>query len=290
MILATPQAAARPLGAAQSRGRPELRYASVTGQAAELMARGAESADRQLQLVAAVRRQALDDERRRIARELHDSVAQYVLSAGMTIEICRAELETMGGQAGEIAKRLASAKDLTRHAAGQLRAAIYALHTADDLACPLPAKLQRLSSAHHPAGLIVKVLLEGEPVLLPAPAEHSLLRWTGEALFNAAVHGQASRAMVRLRYRADAVTISVSDNGTGDPAQLRRAMRLSCLADLSGWHRGLANMVAVAKELEGSLSVSRSRAGGVSIRLQIPVTGPGSAGPQDDPAGGDDCA
>ena len=74
-----------------------------------------------------MQRQAPDDERHRIARELHDNVAQSVLSVGMTIEVCRAELESMGGPAAEIAGRLATAKDLTRHAAEQLRASIYAL-------------------------------------------------------------------------------------------------------------------------------------------------------------------
>ena len=90
-----------------------------------------------------------------------------------------------------------------------------------------------------------------------------MLRWTGEALFNAAAHGKATRALVRLRYRAGAVALSVSDNGTGDPAQLRRALRLSSGEDLSGLHRGLANMLNMAEELGGALSIRRSRTGGV---------------------------
>ncbi len=256
---------------AQLRGRSEQLQAATTRHARDLTARSDELAEKQRQLVAAMQRQALDEERHRIARELHDSVTQSVLSAGMTIEVCRAELETMGGQAKEIAEHLVPARDLTRHAVGQLRAAIYALHTVGEPACPLPAMLQRLSSVHRPTDLHVKVMLEGHPVPLPPAVEQSLLRWTGEALFNAAAHGKATRAVVRLRYLADAVALSVSDNGTGDPAQLRRAMRLSCTADLSGWHRGLANMVAMAQELGGTLSIRRSRSGGVFIRLDIPL-------------------
>jgi signal transduction histidine kinase len=117
----------------------------------------------------------------------------------------------------------------------------------------------------------VKVMPEGHPVPLPPEIEQSMLRWTGEALFNAAAHGKATRAVVRLRYRADAVAISVSDNGTGDPAQLRRALRLSCAADLSGRHRGLANMLTMAEELGGTLSIRRSRSGGVLLRMDIPL-------------------
>ena len=199
-----------------------------------------------------MQRQALDDERHRIARELHDSVTQSVLSIGMTIEMCRAELANMAGPASQIAERLGPAKDLARHAAEQLRTAIYALnHAADEPAGSLPVMLQRLSTVHQPVNLNVKVRLEGQPIPLPPGVEQSVLRWTGEALFNAAAHGQATCALVRLRYLPGAVTISVSDNGTGDPAQLRRALRLSSGGDLSGLHRGLANMLDMSEDLGG---------------------------------------
>jgi signal transduction histidine kinase len=265
----------------QLRGRSEQLYDATTQHARDLAARSAELAETQRQLVAAMQRQALDDERHRIARELHDSVTQSVLSIGMTIEMCRSELENMGGPAQEIAERLVPAKDLARQAAGQLRAAIYALHrAADEPAGPLPAMLQRLSTVHQPTNLHVKVVLEGHPVPLPPETEQSILRWTGEALFNAVAHGKATRALVRLRYRANGVALSVADNGTGDPAQLRRALRLSCAADLSGRHRGLANMLATAEELGGTLSIRRSRSGGVLLRMDIPLPlpGPGNGG------------
>jgi signal transduction histidine kinase len=266
---------------AQLRGRSDQLYDATTRHARDLAARTAELAETQRQLVAAMQRQALDDERHRMARELHDSVTQSVLSVGMTIEICRAELESMGGPARKIAERLVPAKDLSRHAAEQLRAAIYALHhSAEEPAAPLPVMLQRLSTVHRPTNLHVKVMLGGDPVSLPPEIEQSMLRWTGEALFNAAAHGRATRALVRLRYLADAVALSVSDNGTGDPAQLRRALRLSCAADLSGRHRGLANMLAMTQELGGTLSIRRSRSGGILLRMDTPLPQPrrGQAG------------
>ena len=261
---------------AELRGRSEQLYDATTRHARDLAARSAELAETQRQLAAALQRQALDGERHRMARELHDSVTQSVLSVGMTIEVCRAELASMGGPAGEIAERLLSAKNLTRHVAEQLRAAIYALHhTAQESPGPLPVMLQRLSTLHRPTDLHVKVMLEGHPIPLPPEVEQSMLRWTGEALFNAVAHGKATRALVRLRYLSDAVALSVSDDGTGDPAHLRRALRLSCMADLSGRHRGLANMLAMAEELDGALSIRRSRSGGVFIRLDIPLPLPG---------------
>lgn len=257
---------------AQLRGRSDQLYDATTRHARDLAVRSAELAEVQRQLVTALWRQALDDERHRIARELHDSVTQSVLSIGMTIEVCRAELAGIGGPANLVAERLIPAKDLARHAAEQLRAAIYALHrAADEAAGPLPVMLQRLSTVHQPTNLHVKVTVRGHPIPLPPEVEQSMLRWTGEALFNAAAHGKATQAQVRLRYLAEVVALSVSDNGTGDPAQLRRALQLSCASDLSGRHRGLANMLALAEELGGTLAIRRSRSGGVLLRLDIPL-------------------
>ncbi|MFF8846454.1 sensor histidine kinase [Streptomyces sp. NPDC015127] len=254
------------------RGRTEELSEAAERQARDLAARNAELAETQARLLDAMQRQALDDERRRIARELHDSVSQYVLSAGMTMEVCRAELEGLGGQAGEIADRLATAKDLNRQAVERLRAAIYALHhTSQEPAGPLPVMLGRLSTVHLTTDLDVQVQVAGRPLPLPPSAEQSILRLTGEALFNSATHGNAGRALVRLRYLPDAVVLTVSDDGSGDPAQLRRALRLSRATDLAGRHRGLANMVARAEDLGGRLSIRRSGMGGVLLRVDIPL-------------------
>jgi signal transduction histidine kinase len=270
----------------QLRGRSDQLYDATTRHARDLATRSAELAETQRRLGAAMQRQALDDERHRIARELHDSVTQSVLSIGMTIEVCRGELAGMAGSASQIAERLGPAKDLARHAAEQLRAAIYALnHAADEAVGSLPVMVRRLSTVHQPTDLAVKVRLEGHPIPLPPEVEQSVLRWTGEALFNAATHGKATCVAVRLRYGPDALTITVSDNGAGDPAQLRRALRLSSEGDLSGLHRGLANMLDMADSLGGTLSIRRCRTGGVLLRLSLPLSGrpgvrqAGSGGP-----------
>ncbi|WP_020662122.1 MadS family sensor histidine kinase [Amycolatopsis benzoatilytica] len=263
--------------AAQLRGRTERLSEAAERQARDLAARSAELAHTQERLVEVMQRQVLDDERHRIARELHDSVTQSVLGAGMTIEVCRAELAALGGRAAEIAEQLAPAKDLTRQAVERLRASIYALHhTSGETPGPLPVLLERLSTVHGLTELSVQVRVAGSPVALPPRAEQSIVRMAGEALFNAAAHGKAGRALVRLQYRPDgsAVVISVSDDGDGDPAQIRRALRLTKAADLSGRHRGLANMLARAEELGGELTIRRSRMGGIRLQVRVPLPVP----------------
>jgi signal transduction histidine kinase len=259
--------------AAQLRGRAEQLNEEASRQAKDLVERNAELQEVQRRLTEAMQRQIIDDERHRIARELHDSVTQAVLSAGMTVEICRSELEAMDhAEAKDVAQRLVPAKELTQQAVSQLRSAIYALHHGpDEGPGSLPVLLERLSHVHLPTDMEVVVRTEGTPVPLPHAAEHSLLRLTGEALFNTATHARADRASVLLSYQPDRVELSISDDGDGDPVRLRDTLRLASTTNLNGRHRGLANMAARARELGGELTIGRADLGGVLIRLEAPL-------------------
>jgi signal transduction histidine kinase len=241
-------------------------YAHATRQADDLKARNDQLVATQAELGAARQREVLDVERHRIARELHDSVTQYALSAGMHIELVRSEIddERLRGQ-------LDTAKDLTRRAVEQLRSAIYALNERDGCADEdLPSMLRRLSGVHMPDELRVEVRIGGKPVALPADCEQSLFRIAGEALFNTAVHADASRAVVRLAYTCGQVRLTISDDGRGSPDAVRRSLRAS-VATPSGEHRGLVNMQTRARELGGSLTFRRARLGGLQVQVDVPV-------------------
>lgn len=144
----------------------------------------------------------------------------------------------------------------------QLRSAIYALnHSSDEGRTSLPEMLEQLSVVHMPDELAVSLRVGGTPAELPGGTEHALLRIAGEALFNAAVHAHATRAVLRLTYRAETVILSISDDGDGDPARMRLILKLAASNDLDGRHRGLANMQSRARELGGTLDVRRARIG-----------------------------
>ncbi|GAB2743365.1 two-component system sensor histidine kinase MnoS [Salinifilum aidingensis] len=257
--------------AAHLRGRADQLTAEASRQAEHLVQRQAELEDVQQRLTAAIQRQVIDEERHRIARELHDSVTQAVLSAGMIVEVCRSELEGVPGPAGDVAHRLAPAKELTQQAVSQLRSAIYALHNASDEAPgSLPVLLERLSHVHLPTEVEVSVRVAGEPVALPPAVEHSMLRLTGEALFNTATHANAARAVVDLHYSDERVVLSVADDGTGDPEALQRAL-LTGGNERAGHHCGLANMAGRAEEMGGELSIRRADLGGVLVHLAVPL-------------------
>ncbi|WP_375483457.1 histidine kinase [uncultured Jatrophihabitans sp.] len=221
-------------------------------------------------------RELLDAERHRIALELHDSVAQYVLSAGLAVDVCRAEALEREGTTGDTVTRLVHARDLVAQAGDQVRSVIYALHhqPVGDEVVSLSDLLHGLAAQHRPS-LAVGVHVEGVPVTLGARVEHALARIAGEALFNTSIHAHATRATVRLRYRGDVVTLWISDDGTGDPRELRRRLRSSSGAgSADGRHQGLSNMCHRATDLGGSFTIRRARMGGVRIEVGVPVPGP----------------
>ena len=244
---------------------------------AQSEAHNAELLATQRELGAAQRHQVLDSERHRIARELHDSVAQTVLSAGMQIQVCRSEIDGLTGRE-DLGERLDLAKDLTRSASEQLRSAIYALNQPGDDAhrSSLAEMLAQLATVHMPEDLRVSLRVAGPRVELPGEVEHALLRIAGEALFNTAMHGDATRAQLRLTYSDFGVSLAIADDGTGDPAKMRLILQLAEATDVDGRHRGLANMRARAREHGGTFEVHRARIGGVRGVARIPY-------PQSDP-------
>lgn len=246
-------------------------HARTSLQASDLRMRNEQLLATQAELGAARQREVLDNERHRIARELHDSVTQYALSAGMHIELVRTEIADP-----RLRGQLDTAKDLTRRAVEQLRSAIYALNDCDAHGADkdLPSMLRQLSGVHMPDELHVEVRIGGTPVVLASDCEQSLFRIAGEALFNTAVHAEATKAVVRLAYQGEQLRLTISDDGGGSPEEVRRSLRAATVATPSGEHRGLVNMQARARELGGTLTFRRARLGGLQVQVDIPVPGP----------------
>ncbi|GAB3577893.1 GAF domain-containing sensor histidine kinase [Calidifontibacter terrae] len=221
-------------------------------------------------LQVAAQRELVEEERQRIARELHDTVTQQVLSVGMALELARGDAATLvGGRPLE--RQLAATRDVAGHAVEQLRQAIFALRQPhSDRVQSLSELLQSLV-AQHGGPLAVRFRVEGVEVEVPEQARHDLVRTVGEALFNVTVHAGATRAHVRLRYLPGELLLFVADDGDGDPAQLRRHLRLVARTPGDGRHRGLANMAERVDRLGGAMTVRRARSGGVRLEFRIPL-------------------
>jgi len=189
----------------------------------------------------------------------------------MAVEIARGDAEKLGDPGSSILTRLATAKKLSQDAVDQLRRAIYALHQPHrDTVSTLPELLHEVAHQHKPH-LQVQLRVEGDVIALSNDADHEIARTVGEALFNVATHAQATRAIVRLRYRPDQITVSVADDGEGDPKDLSRKLRLERATMVDGRHRGLVNMDSRISDIGGSLAFRRARLGGVRVEMRIPL-------------------
>ena len=133
--------------------------------------RNAELERTQRELSAVMRQRLVTEERERIARELHDSVTQSVLSAGVHIEVCRMESDPRTADRLEVAGRL------TRNAVEQLRSVIYALNQAPSVeGLSLAEVLDELCSMHLPDDLATRVRVTGRIRDLPDDVQHAVLR------------------------------------------------------------------------------------------------------------------
>lgn len=251
--------------------RAQRLYDEARAHARDLETRTSELRRAERRLVLAHQRELIDAERHRIARELHDSVTQYILSAGMAVEVARGEAEALAAAGTSIQGRLRTAKDLSQQAVDQLRRAIYALDRAhSDTLSPLPELLREIAEHHRPQ-LAVQVRVEGRVQTLPADADHDIARAVGEAMFNVALHASATRAVVRLRYRPDELLVNVADDGHGDPKELGRLLRLERGKPVDGRHRGLANIESRIVDLGGRVGFRRARIGGVRVEMRVPL-------------------
>ncbi len=208
------------------------------------------------------RRQLLSQERNRIARELHDSVAQHLLTIGMDLEWCRRHDST----APPVLERVTAAKSLARSAVDEIRSVIFELASDGDidLRRALPELIEDVVAGTR---LQVRLRTYGSQQSLPGATQHALVQIAREALFNVVRHANAGHAWLTLRWAPARVRLVVADDGGGDVGVVRRRLEACTPA---GQHFGLAGIGGRVRELGGSAAVSRRRGGGVSLAVEIP--------------------
>ena len=218
-------------------------------------------------------------ERRRLARELHDTVIQQVLAAGLTIDWCMAEVPA----GSPVYEKLRVAKRLACNAARELRSSLQELtQRTDGDDEELPDMLRRLLDSHATPRLRLGLQVSGTPEPLPSATRRWLYRFAGECLFNSAVHADARYAAIRLRYADGAVALSVADDGRGRPETLRKIISGEVPGTGGGYHFGLTDIAACAREMGWTLCVSRADLGGIAVEVRLPAGQvPGSAGDAD---------
>ena len=210
-----------------------------------------------------------DHERRRLARELHDGAIQEVLAAGLAIDLCLADAPA----GSPMHARLEHAKRLTATAVRRLRSSLQNLREGMAVSDEeLPDMLLRLVARHAAHELDVSVEVTGPRVPLPAAVRQSLFQVASECIFNAAIHGRARRAIIRLNYGCEVITLCVADDGRGNPKTLRKIIRGAVPGTGGGYHLGLADIAARADEMGWTLRADRSDLGGIAIQVLLPAS------------------
>lgn len=202
---------------------------------------------------------AIEQERLRISRELHDTVAHHVTT--MSVQAAAARRLISRDPEGVVAS-LKHIEVSARHAVGELRTMVLTLRSSDDEDAVLPtiADLPKLVEASRSNGLDASYEILGEiPQISPAVGL-TLYRVAQEGLTNAAKHaGPGVHVNVRLRGRPELVELEVCDNGYGK--------RLN----LAGAGTGLIGMRERVEAVGGALSIGTNPRGGFRVRAEIPT-------------------
>ena len=202
---------------------------------------------------------AVDDERSRIARELHDVIAHSV--SVMTVQAGAVRRLLKPDQERE-REALLTVEETGRQALTEMRRLLGVLRQGDEKAALAPqpglATLDQLVAQVREAGLPVELRVEGEEIALPPGIDLSAYRIVQEALTNALKHAGPARAWVVVRYGADQVEVEVANDGVSNGG--------------SGGY-GLIGMRERAALYGGDLTAGPRDGGGFTISARLPVAG-----------------
>jgi len=217
--------------------------------------------------MAAIERSAIAGERGRMARELHDSVAQTLRGLSFAAVALPASLDRRPELAGELAGTVARA---AQTAADEARELLDTLR-ADDGEAPF-AQVLRQACEVWSARTGIEVDGDLQPLEVGVDARHELVRILREALSNVERHSGARSVRVDLTAGRGAVHLSVRDDGVGFavPDDVRGLAALG--------HYGLVGMAERAARVGGSLHVRSgpgstpgSTGGGTTVRIRVPA-------------------
>lgn len=241
---------------AQARGALELAWLVAAGAAGEALRqaeRRAEEAERTREETA---RRRADEERVRIARELHDSLTHQISIIKVQAEVA---VHTARRRGEAVPESLLAIQEAGREATRELRATLEALRD-DDTTPPrgldhVPALVERARAT----GLDARLTIEGERPEVPVAVDRTVYRIVQESLTNIARHAAAATASVRIDYGPGALTVRIDDDGRATPES----------APEPGV--GLLGMRERVHALGGRLRAAPRCEGGFSVQAEFPV-------------------
>ena len=201
---------------------------------------------------------ALEQERARIARELHDVVGHHIC---VVVAQARAGQRALDEDPRAAREALRAVEGTGRQALSEMRRLLDLLHPADESAVGSPARLDQLPALVAQlvgAGLPAVLEVRGTPRRLPAGLELDAYRIVQESLTNALKHGSRTGTSIVLTYGAQVLEVHVDDVGPTP-------------CTVTGAERGLTGMRQRAALLGGQLDAGPRRDGGFAVTARLPV-------------------
>jgi two-component system sensor histidine kinase UhpB len=213
---------------------------------------------RQIQVMSAQILHAQEEERRRIARELHDETSQALNALLLSIEMAQDSLPEHDVEARQ---RMEASKQLTAQTLDAIHNLAFDLRPTmlDDLGL-VPSVRWYAKRQSETYGVQILVEADGLDERLPDQTEVALFRVVQEALTNVAKHANASLARVRLERRPGGIRLTVQDNGSGFDVEQAHGDRLGLF--------GIQERVSL---LGGSLDVESKRGRGTKLTVEVPA-------------------
>ncbi len=216
-------------------------------------------------LVTRARELAASEERNRVAREIHDTLAQSLTAVSLELDAAhRLALNAPSDDPARVSGMLARARELTHRALEEARHAIWSLMPAPLTRLPLAAAItEELATLEGTEGVeSTAITVRGEPRPLPVEVEAALFRIAQEALSNVRKHARARRARVILTFGAQGVTLAIEDDGVGFDA--------TAMPPPGDGDFGLAGMRDRAALVGGEIDVDTSPGWGTRVRASLP--------------------
>jgi signal transduction histidine kinase len=194
---------------------------------------------------------AVANERNRMAREIHDTLAQGF--TGIVVQLEAAE-DTLLDEPDVTQNHLARARSLAKESLAEARRSVWALRPPALESSDLPTALRQMLDRIIPGTMIhAQVTVKGEPYPLPPQTETELLRIAQEAVTNALKHAKPTAVSLSLTYDPEQLMLLVQDNGQGfNPAQPSAGF-------------GLTSMRERAMKINGRLNVNMRTEGGTDV-------------------------
>jgi signal transduction histidine kinase len=206
-----------------------------------------------------IQREAVLEERTRIAREFHDTLEQELAAITIQLDTVSAQFDDAPGVARQL---LELARTMSRRSLFEARRSVWDLRSHllenSNLVTALSEVTKLMAASAH---LQIDVQTSGQPRKLAAPVENNLLRIAQEALANALKHAHALRIIVKLNYEPNRVCLRVCDDGIG--------FDTNCHATIYGGHFGLLDMSERAEKIGGAFSMISTPGKGTEIVVAV---------------------